>query len=217
MYILRRLAFFAFLIGIYLLVAGAYDAFIQASALVKPDTVAIGTLEKEIPWNRHLIVTGGNAVVAQAVEYYTTRRGVRVPNSEVYFIPIGDASKATAPKATPVLIVKMTAAQLQKAKLSGGFDSQSIEGIRMTNWDLESKAEEYLARAFGKPAVGKMVILDYQRQITDVLPGLTQFVSGLLVILGLSGVWFYTSTNRSRQIREFLECERVVLLLIGGE
>src|SRR6266436_274687 len=121
MYILRRLVFFAFLGGIYLVIAGAYDAFIQASAQRTPETISISELQKNVPNNRHLIVTGGTAVVSKAVEYYQTRRGVRDPNSEIYFIPIQDSALPSSASAIPPVLVKMTKEQLDKIRAQGGF------------------------------------------------------------------------------------------------
>ncbi|MDP9254353.1 MAG: hypothetical protein M3O66_05380 [Verrucomicrobiota bacterium] len=191
MYILRRLIFFAFLAGICLAVAGAYDVFIHATALGKPEMISISELENNVPSNRHLIVSGGRAIVNKAVEYYRTRHGVRTPNSEIYFIPIEDGSRASISSAPPVLLVKMTADQLEKAKANGGFDSNAIEGIRMTHWDFEGKAEEYLVRSFGKAAVEKMVVLDYKKEAVGVWQGLGQLVAGLLLIGGIIAAKFY--------------------------
>ena len=191
MYILRRLIFFAFLAGIYLAVAGAYEVFIQATALGKPQMISISELAKNVPSNRHLIVSGGRAMISKAVEYYQTRHGVREANSEIYFIPIEDPSGGSSSSASPVLLVKMTASQLEKAKANGGFDSSAIEGIRMTRWDLESKAEEYLVRSFGKPAIEKMVILEYKKEVIGIWQGLGEFLGGLLLIGGIITVKFY--------------------------
>ena len=116
MYILRRLIGIGFLVGIYLLCAGTYDAFIQAGARRNAESISISELQKNIPGNRHLIVTGGTAVVAKAVEYYRMRRGVRVQDSEIYFIPIQDSSLPSSTSVIPLLLVKMTKEQLEKAK-----------------------------------------------------------------------------------------------------
>lgn len=56
--------FGAFVItGIYFFVMGAYDFFIQAGTLSEPTKISISQLEKTVASNRHLIVTGGQAMV----------------------------------------------------------------------------------------------------------------------------------------------------------
>ncbi|PZR75943.1 MAG: hypothetical protein DLM73_03970 [Chthoniobacterales bacterium] len=185
MYIIRRLVGVGFLVGIYLICAGAYDAFIQASARRTPETISISELQKNLPNNRHLIITGGTAVVDKAVEYYQTRHGVRVPNSEIYFIPIQDSALPASVSAIPPVLVKMTKDQLDKAKRQSGFDTSGIEGVRMTHWDLESKAKDYLVASFGNSGVEKMIILDYQREVVGIWRGLGQLLGGFALLGGL--------------------------------
>ena len=85
MYILRRLLFLAFLGGIGLICVGTYDAFIQVTARQNPETISISDLQKRLPWNRHLIVTGGTAMVPETVEYYKYKnrygKKEKIPNS----------------------------------------------------------------------------------------------------------------------------------------
>lgn len=173
------------LVAIFLICTGAYDAFIQAGARQTPETISISELPKNVPNNRHLIVTGGSAVPSKAVEYYRTRHGVRITGSEIYFIPIQDSSLASSVSASPPVLVKMTNEQFQKIKAAGGFESSRIEGIRMTTWDLESKAKEYLVNSFGNAAVEKMVILDYQHDIVGLWRGLGQSLAGFVLLGGL--------------------------------
>ncbi|HWX15578.1 MAG TPA: serine protease [Chthoniobacterales bacterium] len=182
MYVLRRFIGIGFLVAIYLIIAGGYDAFIQGTARQNPETISIPELQKNLPTNRHLIVTGGTAVVAKAVEYYQTRHGVRVPNSEIYFIPIQDSSLPPSASAIPPLLVKMTKDQLDKVKVQGGLESSRIEGVRMTHWDLESKAKDYLVASFGNSGVEKMVVLDYQRQVVGIWRGMGQILGGFVLL-----------------------------------
>lgn len=198
MYILRRLIGFGFLAAIYLICAGAYDAFIQAGTRRVPETVSISELEKNVPANRHLIVTGGTPVLNKAVEYYRRRHGVREANSEIYFIPIQDSTLPASASTIPPLLVKMSKDQADKAKNQGGFDSSRVEGVRMTHWDLESKAKDYLVASFGTTGVERMVILDYQREVVGIWRGLGQLIGGfvLLVVLGLASA----NTGKARSV-----------------
>src|SRR5206468_1632968 len=67
--------------GVGLIVMGAYGFFIQADTASTPTTVSIADLEGAAPSDRHLIVTGGRALVNDAVVYYETRRYAKVAGS----------------------------------------------------------------------------------------------------------------------------------------
>jgi hypothetical protein len=192
MHIPRYFVFAAFLGGICLVVAGAYDVFIQATARQTAEIISISELQKNLPWNRHLIVTGGTEIVPEIVQYckYKNRYGrkEKIPNSEIYFIPIQDSSVSPSASVPPSLVVRMTEEQGEKVKAQGGFPETRIEGVRMTHWDLESKAKEVLVSSFGKPAVEKMVVLDYQHEIVGIWRGLGQMLGGF-VLLGAMVLW----------------------------
>ena len=186
MYIIRRLIGFGFLAAIYLICAGAYDAFIQAGTRRMPVTISISDLQKNVPGNRHLIVTGGSAVLSKAVEYYRTRHGVREANSEIYFIPIQDSALPASASTIPPLLLKLSKEQADKIKSQGGFDGSRIEGVRMTHWDLESKAKDYLVTSFGNSGVERMIILDYERQVVGIWRGLGQLFGGFVLLGALA-------------------------------
>jgi Trypsin-like peptidase domain len=200
MYVVRRLIGIGFLAGIGLICVGTYDVFIQVTAQRNPETISISDLQKRIPWNRHLIITGGTAMVPETIEYYKYEnrygRKARLPNSEIYFIPVQHSSASQSASKSPTLVVRMTKEQADKVKAHGGFPETRIEGLRMTHWDLESEAKEALVSSFGKSAVEKMVVLDYQHEVVGIWRGLGQILSGLLLLgaLGIASV----KLNKSR-------------------
>ena len=177
--------------GIYLLVTGAYECFIQASTKTKPTTVSIAELERSVPFNRHLIVTSGKAMLNDAIMYYEMRRNVKVNGSEVYFIPIQDISLAAYPSLIPPLLVRIKEHQINVLKKEKVFSIDPIHGVRMTHWDLEGKAENLLTERYGEGAVKNMVILEYKKEVTGVRDGISQMLGGAACIFGavmLSGL-----------------------------
>ena len=183
--------------GIGLVVMGAYDFFIQAGTSSNPTTVSIAQLERAVPSNRHLIITGGQAMANDAVVYYKTRHYAKVAGSEVYFIPIQDASLAAYRSLTPPLLVRITEAQMDAIKKGKAFDADSIHGVRMTHWDLDGKAEDLLAKRYGEAAVKKMVILEYEKAVTGIGSGIGQMFGGAACIVG--AVMLAGLTNRSKR------------------
>ena len=99
---MARLTLILFVAGVYLIGSGCYDLYVQAGTSRQPTTVSVAELEKNLPPNRHLIVTGGRAITATAVTFYKTKWGTKVSGSEILFIPIADTSKTAADGATPV-------------------------------------------------------------------------------------------------------------------
>src|SRR4051794_23629336 len=67
--------------------------------------------------------------------------------------------------------------ELRKGKL---FSSEAVRGLRMTHWELEKKAEQVLAERYGAAAVKKMLILEYEKKVTGILPGLGQRFAGVV-------------------------------------
>src|SRR5437879_12308257 len=113
---MARLAVILFLAGLYLISSGGYDLFIQAGTSRRPNTVSVAELEKIVPDNRHLVVTGGRPVRATAVTFYKTKWGTKVSGSEILFIPIADASAAGAVGSTPSILLRIAEDQLNAAK-----------------------------------------------------------------------------------------------------
>ena len=181
---MSRILVLIFLGGIGLIFMGAYDFFIQVGTSSNPTTVSIAKLEKAVPANRHLIVTGGQAMIDDAVVYYKRRRSVKVPGSEIYFIPIQDASLAAYRSLAPSLLVRITDPQMSAIKEGKTFDANAIHGVRMTNWDLDGKAEDLLAKRYGQASVKKMVIVEYEKAVTGIKSGLAQMFGGVVCIAG---------------------------------
>src|SRR2546425_8753208 len=127
------------IVGVGLIVMGAYGFFIGPGTSSTPTIVSIADLERSAPSNRQLIVTGVRALVNDAVLYYETRRYEKVAGSEAHFIPIQDASLAAYYSPTPPLLLRITEAQMDAINNGKVFDARAIHGVRMTHWDLESK------------------------------------------------------------------------------
>ena len=172
-------------VAIILLGWGGYEFFIQAGAFKNPTTISITDLEKDTPFNRHLIITGGHALVSDAVVYYETRNGVKEPGSELTFLPIqGTAPGENANQAPSVLILLMEyqVNQINKGKT---FDENAIGGLRMTHWELKDKAREVLVKKYGEAAVNKMLIVEYEKQPKGVGESLLKICGGI-VLFGIA-------------------------------
>jgi hypothetical protein len=182
--------------GVVLIVTAAYEFFIQAGTCPKPTTVSIAALEGSVPWNRHLIVTGGRAMVDDAIVCYKRCNYGKVEGSEVYFIPIQDATLAGYRSLTPALVVRITEAQMNAIRNGKEFNFAAIQGVRMTHWDLENKAEELLAKRYGKAAVKRMVILEYEKAVTGITSDLGTLLLGAVCFVGVSV--YNRLTNKSK-------------------
>jgi hypothetical protein len=169
--------------GVGLIVMGAYGFFIEDDASSTPTTVSIADLEKAVPSNRNLIVTGGRALVNDAVVYYETRRDAKIAGSEAHFVPIQDASLAAYHSLTPPLLLRISEAQMDAIKNGKVFDARAIHGVRMTHWDLEGKARDLQTKRYGEAAVKKMVILEYEKEVTGI-GDLGQMFLGAVCIVG---------------------------------
>src|SRR5262249_10599479 len=143
----------------------SYELFIQAGTSRQPTTVSVADLEKNLPANRHLIVTGGRPALDTAVTFFKTKWGTRVSGSEIVFIPILDASSSDTDHATPAVLLRLTEDQVNAAKAGKKLSFQSIEGVRTTSMDLEDKARDRLVETYGSAAVDKMVILAYHGDV----------------------------------------------------
>jgi len=179
--------------GVGLIVMGAYGFFIQAGTSSTPTIVSIADLERAAPSNRQLIVTGGRALVNDAVVYYETRRHAMVAGSEAHFIPIQDASLAEYQSLTPPLLLRITEAQMDVIKKGKVFDPRAIPGVRMTHWDLEGNARDLLTKRYGEAVVKNMVDLQYEPEVTGIGGGLGQMLLGAVCIVVFAGL-----TNKSK-------------------
>jgi hypothetical protein len=186
-----RLGLLLLLAGLYLIGSGGYDLFVQAGTSREPTTVSVGELEKGVPANRHLIVTGGRPVSAAAVKYYRTQWGTKVSGSEILFIPIADASSDTADHSTPSILLRVTEDQVEAAKAGKKINFHAVEGIRTTSMDLESKARQRLVERYGKEAVDRMTILVYHGSI-GMGTALGKLAGGV-VMVGAVGAGFIFS------------------------
>jgi len=182
--------------GVGLIVLGAYGFFIQADTSSTPTIVSIADLERVAPSDRHLIVTGGRALVNDAIVYYETRRDAKVAGSEAHFIPIQDASLAAYHSLTPSLLLRITGPQMDAIQKGEGFDARAIHGVRMTQWDLVGEVRELQTKRYGEAAVKKMVNLQYENEVTGTGGGLGQMFLGAVCIVG--AVVFAGLSNKSK-------------------
>jgi len=179
--------------GVSLIVIGAYGFFIQAGTSSTPTIVSIADLERAAPSNRQLIVTGGRALVNDAVVYYETRRQAKVAGSEAHFIPIQDASLADYQSLTPPVLLRITEAQMDVIKKGKVFDPRAIHGVRMTHWDLEGNARDLLTKRYGEAVVKNMVDLQFEQEVTGIGGALGQMFVGAACIVVFAGL-----TNKSK-------------------
>ena len=175
---MARLALLLVIAGIYLICSGGYELFVQAGTSRQPTTVSLADLEKSVPSNRHLIITGGRAVKETAVAFYRTQWGKKVSDSEILFIPITQASAAEARSTTPLVLLRVTAEQIQAAEAGNKIDFRALEGIRTTSVDLEDKARQRLVQAYGQAQVDRMIILNYHGTV-GFGTGLAKLAGGL--------------------------------------
>ena len=183
---MTRFAGMLLLGGVGLFVMGIYGFFIQADTSSAPTIVSVADLERVAPCNHRLIVTGGRALVNDAVVYYETRRNAMVAGSEAHFIPIQDASPAAYQCSTPPLLLRITEPQLDAIKKGKVFDAGAIPGVRMRPWDLESNARNLLIRRYGEAAVKKIVNLKFENEFTGIGGGLGQMLLGAVCIAGVA-------------------------------
>ena len=172
---------------------GAYGLFLGPGTFNAPTIVSIADLERAVPSNRQLIVTGGRALVNDAVVYYETRRYAKVAGSEAHFIPIQDASLAGYQSLTPPLLLRITEAQMDVMKKGKVFDPRAIHGVRMTHWDLEGNARDLLTKRYGEAAVERMVNLQDEEEVTGIGGCLGQIFLGTVCIVVFAGL-----TNKSK-------------------
>jgi hypothetical protein len=181
--------------GIYLVCSGCYDLFVQVGISKQPTTVSVAELEKNLPANRHLVITGGRPVTATAVTFYKTKWGTKVSGSEIVFIPIANASSAISDRSTPAILLRVTEDQVNAAKAGNKINFQSIEGIRTTSMDLEDKARNRLVETYGSAAVDKMIILDYHGSI-GMAGAIGKLAGGIVIVGGLIGGFIFSRSSK---------------------
>jgi hypothetical protein len=183
-----RFALLLVCVGLYLIGSGCYDLFVQAGASRQPTTVSIADLEKAVPANRHLVITGGRAVPTTAVKFYRTHWGTKVSGSEILFIPVVDASATNLDRSTPSVLLRVTEDQIDAAKTGQKIDFRALEGVRTTSMDLEDKARQRLVDTYGQAAVDRMMILVYHGSV-GIAPALGKLAGGLALTGALVGLF----------------------------
>jgi hypothetical protein len=193
---MTRLAILVFIAGLYLIGSGGYDLFIQVGTSRQPTTVSVAELEKALPANRHLVVTGGRPVAEAAVKFYKKKWGAKVSGSEILFIPIVDDSTANPDQAKPSVLLRVTEDQIDVAKAGQKINFKAVEGVRTTSMDLEDKARQRLVDTYGEAAVERMVILDYHGSV-GMGGGLGKLAGGLAIVGGMIAA--FVLSRKSKQ------------------
>jgi hypothetical protein len=194
---MTRLALILFIAGIYLICSGSYDLFIQAGTSRQPTTISVAELEKSVPANRHLVITGGRPVVTAAVTFYKKQWGTKISGSEILFIPIVNALAATSDNVAPSILLRVTEDQVEAAKAGQKINFGSIEGVRTTSMDFEDKARQRLVDTYGEAAVDKMVILAYHGGV-GMGGGLGKLAGGLAIVGGMIAAFIFTRKSKQQ-------------------
>ena len=192
---MARLALILFVAGLYLIGSACYDLFIQAGASRQPTTISVADLEKSVPANRHLVVTGGRPVLATAVTFYKTKWGAKVSGSEVVFIPIAEASAAASERSAPSILLRIPEDQLNAAKATKSLNFEAIEGIRTTSMDLDDKARQRLVESYGKDAVDRMIILDYHGGV-GIGAAAGKLAGGVVMVGAVVGAFIFVRKSK---------------------
>src|SRR4051812_8668536 len=187
---MARLTLILFVAGLYLIGSGCYDLSVQAGPSRQPTTVSVAELEKNMPPDRHLIVTGGRAVTAAAVKFYKNKWGTKVSGSEVLFIPFAGAASTVPNGGTPSILLRVNEDELNAAKAAKNMNFRALEGVRTTSMDLESKAQQRLVEMYGQAAVDRMIILDYHGHV-GMGAGLGKLAGGILVAGAILVIFIY--------------------------
>ena len=189
---MKRFTFIGVLVGFYLVISGAYNAFIEAGVTGVPTHVTLAILKSNPPSNRNLIVSGARILGDDAVVFYKTRFSVKEAGTEVYFIPLQDASVMRNRTLSPPALLRVRIAKLDSFKKALRATPGQLPCIRLTRWDLEDAAKKRLVSRFGEAAVSSMVILEYDKEVKGVAVDLGKLGVGLLVL----GIVWYSRVNR---------------------
>jgi hypothetical protein len=179
-------------VGIAGVCLGFYEIFINLNSFSKPDTISIMDLEKGAPFNRHLTVTDARPLLDHSVVFHKTRRGSIVEGSEFVFVPMQEAAFKNFSSFTPFLLVKVPKNRFEIFSKAMADLNPTVQGIRMTQWELPDEAEKVLAKSFGNDPVKRMIILEFEKKpkgffnsMEGLFVGL--FICGFAYLLGRAG------------------------------
>jgi hypothetical protein len=169
-------------LGIGVTFNGAYDLYVQAGASSEPTTISMTELKKGIPPNRNLIVTGGEPVIQDGVHYYESRSGSKEEGSDAWFIPIRNRIPSERRSGTPEILLRITEEGMAVLKSNQTFNADSIHGIRVPHHELKTRVSGFLNQKYGLGAANEMLILEYEKKVTGIWPGLAKIVGGVAFI-----------------------------------
>ncbi|MBS0656859.1 MAG: hypothetical protein JSR82_01270 [Verrucomicrobia bacterium] len=194
---LARIFLLLLLAGAALLFFGITNLRIEGGASKEPTTVSVSDFEKKVPDNRHVIITGAMADLANTIKLTTTRK--RSGSSTVtYFVPLWNpAGGVVGGKKRGVAVVKMGSADFE-AQRAKGLNFTSVQGMRVTDLDFNSKAKDEMAKEYGKEVVDKMPIISWNQKPAGTGLGYG-LVFGGVVCLGLGGYAFLRGRQQDAQ------------------
>ncbi len=164
--------------AIYLVISGAYEAFIEFGASSTPRRTTVAELERQIPANRNLLIVGAIPVLKDGVEYWE-KRGHDTETDDLY-IPLADVDAPYA-RGQPRVFLRVSSGQFAYLREKEIFNPTGIHGIRMTGWDMPSKAKGFLQQRFGPKVLDGLVVIDIQRKLTGPKEPLLKIGGGLIL------------------------------------
>jgi hypothetical protein len=176
-------------VGIAGICLGFYNFFINLNSFSTPETISIMDLERGAPFNRHLIITDARPLLQHSVVYHQTRRGSVVEGSEFIFVPMQEAAFKNYSSFTPFLLVKMPKNRFEVFTNAMAEPNPTVQGIRMTQWELPDEAERVLSKSFGSDPVKRMIVLEFEKTPKGFLNSLEGlwvgvFICGFAYLLG---------------------------------
>lgn len=178
---MARFLLILWFVGIGGVCIGVYNFFIDLNSFSTPETISIMDLEKGAPFNRHLIVTDARPLLDQAVVFHKTRRGSVVEGSEFIFVPMQEAAFKNYSSFTPFLLVKVPKNRFEIFSKAMAELNPTVQGIRMTQWELPDEAEKVLAKSFGNDPVKRMIVLEFEKKPKGFLNSLAGVLIGVFI------------------------------------
>lgn len=170
---LSALMFFAISVFIFL----GYNLFIEYGTSKVPTKISLTNLSLNPPKNRNLIITNSICDVDHTIKYW---ENIRDQSTIEYYIPLKESNlfqKAQVPKA----ILKISSKNWDNIENGNiEFDPNNIPCFRLTQLDLNSKAQDKLEEYFGS-TVENMIIVEYMRKPK----GMEIFILSILMGIGL--------------------------------
>ena len=167
-----------------LICMGIYSLYLNAFSSEKPTTVSLSNLIRKTPLNRNLEIVGAYVKASDIGEYRKTKRGQIVES--YYIIPLRETERDIS-AIPPRVVVKLTDKQMKDVKAIDSIFASSIQGLRVTQFEISGKVKEYLAEKYGKEASKNIQVIDYLRKPEGILIGIIQLLFGAI----LAAIWYF--------------------------